>query len=423
MATPVGISSSDVEAIAKTTYEDGLIAETVRNHAVTALVTKEAGGGDGHKLAVQGTKGGGRGYNFPTVISAGVTGAGNKFGPRRYSFTSNWSWTYGFDLLQETDLRAFRGAGERGRLYDLVTSATENAAQVVADDQETFLLGDGFGTIGTISSNTNPSGNSYTLTLTVPSQIINFDIGMVLQSAAPGFASGLDSGVCQVTANDGVSVVTVLSDGTWSPTNTHNLIIDSNWDGTTSTGLMTPGLRAILPLAAPASNDSFQGQNRFADPTNLAGYRSTMSTGNILTDIKYLANQISKNSRAKPTVALVSVNNFDKAENVADNKTRYTVPARGEALQGVFFEGLNVNYSRGSLKLIPTYNMDEDRFYVLSPETFILMTPENELIAPANADYKFVVPYNADARQIRMVCQSMFQCKAPGFNGVGQMNS
>lgn len=408
--TTANVSTQNIDNLLKTTWAIIYPDIVARDHHVTGLAVKKSGTGASNMQVAKYAQGGARSHSFASAF-------GNvNPGPSRARFQSTWSWRYGFDLVKNTDLRMFRE--DRGKVYDLWTDALESAGRMVGDDTEFDLHQDGFAVRGTILSNTNPSGQTFVLTLKVAQQAILFEQNMQLVSCANTTGTALDAGTCTVTGVDQQGgTVTVLGDGTWSPTNTNLLFAIGDYDGSGNAQL-TPGLKGWLPLAAPGLTDSWQGQNRSVSVVNLAGWRRTTSSGNLAQTVKDLANDISKNSRAKPDVCLLSVDNFGILETLVDNKTRYAMPAKTDA--PFFYEGIKVSYAKGSLTCVADpFMTDQDRFYNLQTDTMMFYTPSNELIAPADDEDKFVTQYNADARQIRMVCQSQFQLTAPGFSGVG----
>lgn len=396
--------TASVEPLLETLYSEIYHDVTFRDHILMGTVKKKAGAGKAVQQAQRFGNGGGRGHTFSNA-QANATDAS------RTSFVMPWSWTYGYQLVQNTDIRM--AGGDKGAIYDLFADCMDAAMRACGDDEELLLHGDGTGVIGTISSNTG----TYVLTLTVPQQAINFELGMTLVSAVAGTSASLDTGTATVTARDiQAGTVTVTANGGWTPTNTHVLSVQGNKIAS-ATGQLNQGLKGWLPLTAPTAGDSFGGVDRSADVANLSGWRLTTSTGTLATDTKALANLISRNSSSKPDIALYSYANFDTLENLVDNKTRYPMPGRDV---DVFYEALQIGFAKGRLSCMADSFMDEDRFYVLQSDTWTLWSPGNEPVQSAIPGKEgFITDYSTDARQIRMIAQTIFTCDAVGWNGVG----
>lgn len=410
MPNPSGTANitPSVEPLLKTRYSDIYHDVVFRDHLLMGMVKKKALAGKTVQQAQRYGNGGGRGHSFANAQA-------NASDASRTAFVITQSWTYGYQIVQNTDIRAANG--DLGAIYDLYADCMDAAMRACGDDEELILHGEGFGVIGTISSNSG--GGPYVLTLTVPQQAINFEPKMVLVSAVAKNSGSLDTGTATVTAVDQQGgTVTVSANGGWTPANTHILSVQGNKIASANAQLNV-GLRGWLPLTAPTSGDSFFGVDRSESVVNLAGWRQTTSTGSLATDTKALANNISRNSSAKPDIALYSYANFDKLENLVDNKTRYPMPGRDV---DVFYEALQIGFAKGRLAATPTPFMDEDVYYVLQSDTWTLWSAGNEPVQSAVPDKQgFITDFQSDARQIRMVAQTIFSCESLGWNGVGQV--
>lgn len=375
-----------------------------RDHPVLGLATKKELYGKSIQQTVRTGPGGGRGHAFATAQA-------NFSDATRYAFLAPQSWTYGYSIVQNTDLRA--AAGNKGAIYDLFADCMDAAMQMCSDDTENILMGDGFGTLGTISSNTG--GGPYVLTLTVVQDALKFDIGMVLVSAATPAAASIDAGTATVTKRDiTAGTITVAATGGWTPTNTHVLAIQSNKIAS-ATNQLIYGLQTLIPLTDPT--DTIYGVDRSVDPVGLAGWRQSDHQGSIVNDIKRLANQQARFTTAKPETNLVSYTNFDSIENLIDNKTRYQIPGR-EAQ--VFYEAFKIGYAKGTLAVIAHPTILETVFYNLQMDSWIFYSSKNQPVQNANLKGpEFITDNGSDATQIRMVSQHCFLTDRPWANGVG----
>jgi hypothetical protein len=398
--------SASVEPLLKTRYSEIYHDITFRDHVLMGMVKKKSLAGKLVQQAQRYGNGGGRGHNFANAQT-------NTSDALRTAFQVTQSWTYGYQDVLNTDIRAANG--DLGTIYDLWSDAMDAAMRACGDDLELLLHGDGYGIIGTISSNTG----TYVLTLTIPQQAINFEKNMVLVSAAAENSASLDTGTALVSAVDVQGgKVTVTAQGGWTPTNTHVLSVQGNKIAS-ATAQLNQGLSGWLPLTAPTPGDNFYGVDRSDAVVDLAGWRLTSNTGNLATNIKSLGNQMARRSGSKPDMTLLSFNNIDTLENLVDNKTRYPMPGRDV---DVFYESIQVGYAKGRLNCVGSPFMFEDRFFNLMTSTWNLFSAGNEPVANALPDAQgFISDYNADSRQIRMIAQAIFTCEAIGWNGVGQV--
>lgn len=400
--------TASVEPLLKIRYSEVYHDVTFRDHVLLGLIKKKSLAGKSVQQLQRYGNGGGRGHSFANA-QANATDA------KRTAFNVTQSWTYGYQTVLNTDIRAANG--DVGTIYDLWSDCMDAAMRACGDDLELMLYGDSFGVRGTIGSNSG--GGPYVLTLSTAQQAINFEVGMVLVSAVAGNSAALDAGTASVTKVDVQGgTVTVAANGGWTPTNTHVLAVQGDKIAS-ATGQLNQGLAGWLPLTAPAGGDNFFGVDRSDAVVDLAGWRLNTNTGNLATNIKSLGNQMSRRSGAKPDLTLLSFNNIDTLENLIDNKTRYPMPGRDV---DVFYESLQIGYAKGRLSVVGSPFMFEDRFFNLMTSTWNLFSAGNEPVANALPDAQgFISDYNADSRQIRMISQVVFTSEAIGWNGVGQV--
>jgi len=399
-----------VEPLLKIRYPEVYHDIIFRDRPLMGMVKKKALGGKSVQQAQKYGNGGGRGHTFANART-------NATQPKRTAFNVTQSWTYGYQTVLNTDARASQG--DLAAIYDLWSDCQDGAMNMCADDLELMLHGDGFGVRGSIGSNANPSGNLYDLTLTIPETAINFEVDMVLVSAVAANSSSLDTGTAVVKKVDVQGgVIRVDGGGTWTPTNSHVLSVQGDKIAS-ATAQLAAGLSGWLPLTAPSAGESWFGVDRSDQVDALSGWRQTSNKGNLLLNIKALANNMSRRSGSKPDVTLLSFGNIDTAENLIDNKTRYPMPGRDV---DVFYETLQVGYAKGRLALTGSPFAPEDRFYNLMTSTWNLYSTGNEPVANAfMGGDQFIHDFDADSRQIRMIAQVIFVPDAVGWNGVGQV--
>jgi hypothetical protein len=169
-----------------------------------------------------------------------------------------------------------------GAFIDESKLIVDGGFRTAANNVAFELFGDGSGTRGFIGVTNSAGAPTYLITLSNSQFVVNFEVGQNLVnysyvggvisaiSASSGFVAAVDR------ANGILTVIASAVDASWATAGNALGVLGDIQAGVVNTGtsLCMSGFAAWVPLASPATTDSFWGVNRSADPTRLAGCRS-----------------------------------------------------------------------------------------------------------------------------------------------------
>ena len=244
------------------------------------------------------------------------------------------------------------------------------------------LFGDGTATRGVstaASSQDSTTAGGTVLPLSNANLIVNFEVGMLLRaSATRGGAVSDDTvtitavdranGIIYGTASDssldtewaigtGVAYLTIAGD------------LPTAGAASTSSYLALSGLAAWVPTTAPASNDSFWGVNRFADPTRLAGCRYDASAYTIeegMTNALAFLNR----EGGKPDLCIMDFASYAALVNALGAKVQYVQVNHDEV--EVAFEGITFQSAYGRVTVLADRSCPPQTAYLLTMSTWKL---------------------------------------------------
>jgi hypothetical protein len=304
------------------------------------------------------------------------------------------------------------------------------------------LFGSGTATRGVSAASSSQTGanpNVVTIPLTNAQQIVAFEVGMLLvASVTDGGAIGT-TGV-QVTAVDRANGI-VTGNAITLATGANVTSLDSNWaigsglaymtiygdlptSGATSTSsfLALSGLAAWLPITSPASNDSFWGVNRSADPTRLAGCRFNAQNQTIeegLTSALAFLNR----EGGKPDLIIIDFASYSALVNALGAKVNYVQVNHDEV--EVAFEGITFQSAYGRVTVLADRSCPPQTAYLLTMNTWKLRSLGKvpHILTYGMEGLEGLRVGNADALEIRIGYYGNLICSAPGFNCVVQLSA
>lgn len=407
----ISFSANDAAAL-RTFYLDSYDDLAFRDHPMMGICEKKEEYGNVVSVSMAYAYTAGRGGTFSTAQA-------NESDVARVSFLVTPSRTYGLETVQNTDIELSKS--KRGAVVNLFQDAIEKSMRGCGDDVETLLFGDGSGTLGTISTNTNPSGVIYVLTLTNPQDAYKFFVNQILVSKATAFAASLDTGSAIVTAADPIAgTVTVNGQASWAPTNGHVLGYQGTMAASTAQQTFV-GLAGWIPddLNRPGTTDSFFGVNRSAAPVLLAGQYKNATALNVQQAISAVLYSLGNISGAKPDTVMMNFSNYEKYQTLVDTKGR-NVQAKGDGIT-TLYDGLKMQGPKGVVTVIPATFCDSAHIYTLDSSTWKLGAPDGEIIKPATKNGEPVELSTSDANEVRFRALGFFYCTAPGYNGVSRV--
>lgn len=264
----MALDTTSFAAALKTHYKPGMVEDLVyKKNPLFAMLQKATDmRGDATKVALLHGNPQNRSASFAQAQATSTTSLVKAFSVTRVSDYSLASIQREVMLASEGNADAFMKA---------VTTEIDGSMHALARSIATKLYRAGWGDIGRI----NATVTGTTLTLATASDIVNFEVGMVLQFAASQSADALrDSGdsvtVTAVNRTAGSMTVTPNLSGISGLTSGDYIFLKGDrQDSATPSRLCIAGLEAWAGASAPSSSESFFGVDRSVDATRLGGLR------------------------------------------------------------------------------------------------------------------------------------------------------
>lgn len=302
---------------------------------------------------------------------------------------------------------------DAGSFINLATQEIDGAINSVSRSIATAIYRDGTGTIGRISSGSTVA--STVITLADPKDIVNFEVGMVI-GASSALGSGARSGSVTIGAiNRNTGTLTTTS-GNWSAGIT-SLAVNDYLYVLGDFNKKASGLDAWVPLSDPSST-AFFGVDRTKDVVRLGGVRKSV-IGVPLEEAVVDVNALVCQEGGSPDYTFMNFTNYAAFEKQLGSKITYNTVKDKEGY--VSFDGIKVQGMKGMMTVLPDLNCQNDRFYVLQLDSWMLASLGE---APSLFDtdgQKMLRASSADSVQVRVTSYHQVGCKAVGWNGVGQI--
>lgn len=394
------LTVSNATAILKTIYPNGDIPMDMvyQDFPLFAMLPKsENFFGENLKLPTKYANNSGRSATFSTAVSSAS-----------YTKTAAFSLTrnqdYAYATIANEVLEASRN--NAGAFVEALKLEMDSAILELSQSIAGALYGNGSGTIGRIAASTNIATTS--MTLTDVNDVVNFDVGDVLQVSATDGTGSVKSGtltVASVNRTDGIVVMTqALSTGVASIATGDYVFISGDY------GLKIKGLRAWIPDDAP-SNTPFFGVDRSVD-TRLGGTRADYSNIPIeeaLIDGSKLLNSYG----ASPKHTFMNYENLANLTKALGSKVQYI----DVSVAGIGFRGIQVNTGRGIMNVFGDQNCPSDRMFMLQLDTWCLYSL-GKVPRIFNADGQAILRVtDSDSLEFRALYYAQLGNKAPFFSG------
>jgi len=303
-------------------------------------------------------------------------------------------------LASEGDANAFLRAA---------TVEIDGALHALGRSIATKLFRSGSGSVGKVGA---WDGGAKTITLAVVEDIVNFEVGMTLQtSLTDGGGAGAKAGTCVITAVDRINgVITVGADTAGGIANNDFVFVAGDYD------LAIKGMDAWLPYANRSSKlaASFFGVTRSADATRLGGL---VYDGTALPIEEALINALALVGRegGNPDYVFMNFADWSNLTKALGSKVQY-IDVKAGAEGAVGFTGIMVNGPRGVVKVIPDMNCPKGDAYVVQLNTWQLASLKKAVNLFDTDGLRMLRSGTADSLQIRCFSYAQLGCSAPGFN-------
>ena len=303
-------------------------------------------------------------------------------------------------LASKTDKMSFL-EGAKVLIDGAISSATLSLSSA--------LFRAGTGVVGRASG----AITSGAITLTIPGDIVNFEVNMTLQaSATDGGAVRVAYGyVKSVNRSAGTLVISASYGGAaGTPASWTN---DDYLTQAGDLNAKVKGLSAWIPTAAPTSGDNFFGVDRSVDSTRLAGVRydgSTQPIEEALID----ASSLLAREGGKPDVCIMSFVSYAALEKSLGAKVQY-VDMKGPGT--IAFRGIQINGANSMIKCFPDRSCLGATAFLLTMKSWCLESlGEAPQIFRYGDGLEMLRVYNADAGEVRVGYYAQLSCNAPGWN-------
>lgn len=335
-----------------------------------------------------------------------------------------------YQLVTITNLLMEQTKTNAGAFVDAAKLQMDGGFRNITNNIAFELFGDGTATRGVSTSASTQSGTTAggtVLPLSNAQQIVAFEVGMLLvASATAGGAPSTDT-VLVTAVNRATGVVS----GTASASS-----LSSNWAigsgsaflsisgdlpsggaSSTSSFLALSGLAAWIPSSAPASNDSFWGVNRSADPTRLAGLRFDASSMTIEEGVTNALAFLNREG-GKPDLAIIDFASYAALVNSLGAKVQYVQVKHDEV--EVAFEGITFQSAYGKVTVLADRSCPPQTCYLLTMNTWKLRSLGKvpHILTYGMEGLEGLRVGNADALEIRIGYYGNLICSAPGWNCV-----
>ncbi|HEY6875555.1 MAG TPA: hypothetical protein VI384_04275 [Candidatus Dormibacteraeota bacterium] len=405
--------SDNASAGLKDWYSMVYVDAAYRDNVFLGLVNKIEGYG---QQIVQSIKIG-RTAGHGADISQAIT---NQSQEARKKFITPWGVSYAVENVDNTEIDV--SDSDDGAIVELLGDAGEGCMRKVSEDLEFDMFGDGFGTRGTIASNSG--GGPFVLTLAQQMDTIKWQVADIGVSAVANNSASLDTGSFTVTAIDtDAGTLTVTANGGWTPTNNHVIFFTADKKaGSLTTALKVLGLKFWIPFTAPSGVDA-TGIDRSVDPNKLAGVRIDQTGADPKQAINALLTRICINRSARPDAVFVNPTFYQAYEDSLQNQAVYVRNGGTGEAAVTYFEGIRHIGPRGPVTVYSAPGEDPTLIHACDMSTWLLRSPRNKPIKMAGRAGKdqLIDLATADGIQLRWKYLANLSCSFPGANGVAKV--
>ena len=302
---------------------------------------------------------------------------------------------------------------DKGAFLDARITEINAMLSELGNTIETDLFRAGWGDRGVIGSI-----STVTITLATIEDIVNFEVGQVLQLSSSQNAAVLrDSGdSVTITAVDRtLGKITCSADVatqiTGATAGDYIFIKGDRENSATPTREKIAGMDAWLPSTAPSGGDSFFGLDRSVDTTRLAGVRYDASSQPIEEGIIDAARLLGREG-GSPDHLFVSFDKFADLEKSLGSKVNYVDLKVGD----IGFRAMRIIGPTGDIKVLPARCCPSSAGYLLEKDTWAIESLK-EMPHVFNDDgLQMLRQASSDGYEVRFGYYGNLACRAPGRN-------
>jgi hypothetical protein len=362
-------------------------------------------------------------------------GEAKKF-PLIYANPQNRSNTFANALAGTSDAKVAGFLITRTSDYSLASLSTE-VMEASSRDEGAFLSGakvqldgalralarshaikmyrGGTGSIGVVKTGTTPGA---TAELQAPQDVTNFEVGQTLIASSTDGGGTARAGIALITGVDrstGILTIT-LSSADWAAGDYIYVQGDKN--------AALSGLDAWIPYDNRATRlgTSFFGVTRNTDATRLGGVIYDASAQSIEEGLVDGLELLAREGGSPDYVFLNHKNFADLVKALGSKVQRVQVSAElkegGKMIGAVGFNGIEIYFSGGSVKVMADRNCPVNRAFALQMDTWKLSSLGDPVRLFEGDGLKWLRSPSSDGVDIRTFGYLNMACLAPGFNGM-----
>jgi hypothetical protein len=291
----------------------------------------------------------------------------------------------------------------------------DGALRALARSHAIKMYRGGTGSIGVVKTGTTPGA---TVELQAAQDVTNFEVGQTLIASSTDGGGTARAGIALITGVDrstGILTIT-LSSADWAAGDYIYVQGDKN--------AALSGLDAWIPYDNRATRlgTSFFGVTRNTDATRLGGVIYDASAQSIEEGLVDGLELLAREGGSPDYVFLNHKNFADLVKALGSKVQRVQVSAElkegGKMIGAVGFNGIEIYFSGGSVKVMADRNCPVNRAFALQMDTWKLASLGNPVRLFEGDGLKWLRSPNSDGVDIRTFGYLNMACLAPGFNGM-----
>lgn len=412
----IGFLGTNTDALLRNYMDDTYARTLVQERPFFDRITKKSGvGGDGVKIPINVGYGGGQGGDFPTALANAQSG-----GAVRASFLCEPAKAFGVNTVENSEV-PFTQTDDSA--IDMLTDNTQGAMELAAQNYTAIMFGDGFGTMGLLSTVNNTAGNLWTLTFADPSAAMKFNLNNALVQKVLPSSAALDTGTGKVTGINQIgSQIQIDTQGSgFVPTAGRVVGLQGQMLAQTTVSTF-PGVFGWVPPITARTNgvigDTFLGVPRLINSSGVAvgGWAFDGRNKPIAPVVNALAGLMANLKNSKPNTLVCNPITGAKLAIELDTKVRYDL--KSETFADIFFSGFEMMTPAGRVEVLLEPGCPADKTVLTNPKQWIYGYPDRPFRPTSLKGNIMVESYDQNRTRFAVTCAGYFYTTNPAATGV-----
>lgn len=306
--------------------------------------------------------------------------------------------------LSSIELEAILASeSDEGAFLRMSRSEIDNTVRTCARNLAVSMYrnhGGSRGVVGSIASTV--------LTLTNPSDVVNFEKGMKLVQATTDGTTGSVGGATAVTITGVNRRAGTLTAAAWTGFTAADFLFRQG-----DFGLSTYGLSEWIPATAPGGSDSFLGVNRSSD-TRLYGQFHD-GTGQTIVEALEDADAKIHVEGGTTTHAFMNPLDLNSVRKLLGSDVIYD-KVKSPDMASISFSTIKMMGMAGSYDLVPDRNCPIGTVWLMDMKTWVAASLGGQPRVLEGLGNKFIWDSSADSIEIRVGYYGNIGCFAPSYN-------